>query len=135
MDNYIFLTDEGYTYQPNSETDMADVENLQVIGVSNGENEKEAFYNLMSQNRDLMKTSFDKIFCYKLSTNYKDSYSKFSIKDDYDIKIYEHKETNRLINKIKEDMDLDINEIHRVLNAIFNMVNSKFSIAEDRAEV
>ncbi|WP_267901292.1 hypothetical protein [Clostridium tagluense] len=41
-----------------------------------------------------MKTSFDKIFCYKLSTNYKNSYSEFSIKDDYDIKIYEHKETN-----------------------------------------
>ncbi|GCD11627.1 hypothetical protein Ctaglu_32500 [Clostridium tagluense] len=67
---------------------------LHVIGVSNGENEKEAFYNLMSQNGNLMKTSFDKIFCYKLSTNYKNSYSEFSIKDDYDIKIYEHKETN-----------------------------------------
>ncbi|MGH4138228.1 hypothetical protein [Clostridium sp.] len=33
MDNYIFLTDEGYTFMPNSESDMPDVENLQVIGV------------------------------------------------------------------------------------------------------
>jgi hypothetical protein len=131
MDNYIFLTDEGYTFQPNSESDVPDIENLQVIGISNGENEKEAFYNLMSQRRYLISTTFDKIFGYKLSSNYKDSYSEFSIKDDYDSEIYKHKEANRLISKIREDMDLDINESHWVLNAIFNMVNSKFSIAED----
>lgn len=106
MDNYIFLTDEGYTFEPNSESDVPDIENLQVIGISNGENEKEAFYNLMSQRKYLMSTTFDKIFCYKLSNNYKDSYLEFSIKDDYDIEIYKHEEGNRLISKIKEDMDL-----------------------------
>lgn len=131
MDNYIFLTDEGYTFMPNSESDVPNIENLQVIGISNGENEKEAFYDLMSQSENLMETSFDKIFCYKLSNNYKESYLEFSIKDDYDIKLYKHKETNRLIDKIKEDMDLDITESHMVLNAIFNMVNNKFSIAYD----
>jgi len=86
MDNYIFLTDEGYTFMPNSESDVPNIENLQVIGISNGENEKEAFYNLMCQSENLVEISFDKIFCYKLSNNYKDSYLEFSIKDDYDIK-------------------------------------------------
>jgi len=52
MNNYIFLTDEGYTFQPNSESD---IENLQVIGICNGENEKEAFYNLMNQRGKLQK--------------------------------------------------------------------------------
>lgn len=131
MDNYIFLTDEGYTFQPDSESDVPDIENLQVIGISNGENEKEAFYNLMGQRGYLISTTFDKIFCYKLCSNYKDSCLEFSIKDDYDIKVYNHKETNRLISKIREDMDLDITESHMVLKSIFNMVNSKFSIAED----
>ena len=111
MDNYIFLTDEGYTYMPNSESDVPDINNLQVIGISNGENEKDAFYNLMSQSENLMETSFDKIFCYKLSNNYMDSYSEFSIKENYDIKLYKHKETNSLISKIKEDKDFAINEI------------------------
>jgi hypothetical protein len=32
MGSYIFLTDEGYTYQPNSDSDMLDIENLQVKG-------------------------------------------------------------------------------------------------------
>jgi len=132
MDNYIFLSDEGYTFQPNSESDVPDIENLQVVGISNGENEKEAFYTLMGQRGYLMSTTFDKIFCYKLSSNYEDSYLEFSIKDDYDIEIYKHhEETSRLVSKLKEDMDLDIDESHGVLKAIFNMVNRKFSIAED----
>ncbi|MGH4120863.1 hypothetical protein [Clostridium sp.] len=48
MDNYIFLTDEGYTFMTNSESDVPDIENLQVIGISNGNNEKEAFYKTMN---------------------------------------------------------------------------------------
>lgn len=79
MNNYIFLTDEGYTYQPYSESDIPDIENLQVIGIASGENEREAFYNLMSRKRYLLQTTFDHIFCYKLSSDYKDSYSEFSI--------------------------------------------------------
>jgi hypothetical protein len=31
MDNYIFLTDEGYTFQPDSESDVPDIENLLAI--------------------------------------------------------------------------------------------------------
>lgn len=39
MDNYILLTNEGYTFETNSESDVPDIENLQVLGISNGENE------------------------------------------------------------------------------------------------
>ncbi|MCY6482993.1 hypothetical protein OW763_01325 [Clostridium aestuarii] len=83
MENYIFLTDEGYTYQPNSECDVPDIENLQVIGIAYGENKKQAFYNLINESKYLLETSFDKIFCYKLTRNYKDSYCEFSMKHDY----------------------------------------------------
>ena len=78
MDNYIFLTDEGYTFQPNSESDVPDIENLQVIGIANGDNEKQTFYNLMNQREYLIITTFDKIFCYELSSNYQDSFLEFS---------------------------------------------------------
>lgn len=45
MSNYIFLTNEGYTYQPKLDSDMPDIENLQVIGISRGKDAKEAFCN------------------------------------------------------------------------------------------
>lgn len=77
--NYIFLTDEGYTYQPKSESDVPDIENLQAIGITHGESPKQAFYNLIRERKYLLETSFDKIFCYKLSSNYKDSYCEFSM--------------------------------------------------------
>lgn len=131
MDNYIFLTDEGYTYQPNSESDMPDIENLQVIGISNGENETEAFYNLMSRRKYLLETTFDKIFGYRLSSDYKNSYVEFSIKDDYDIKKYKYDDANFLLTQIKENMDLDINESHMVFNALFDITQNNFSIVKD----
>lgn len=56
MHNYIFLTHEGYTYQPNSNSDAPDIENLQVIGVADGENEQDAFYNLMNERNYLLST-------------------------------------------------------------------------------
>ncbi|GAA0756948.1 hypothetical protein [Clostridium sartagoforme] len=49
MYNYIFLTAEGCTYQAKSNSDIPDIENLQVIGISKGENSQEAFYNLMNE--------------------------------------------------------------------------------------
>jgi hypothetical protein len=131
MGSYIFLTDEGYTYQANSESDMPDIENLQVIGISDGENAKEAFYNLMSSRKYLMKTTFDKIFCYKLAKDYKKSYEEFSIKYDYGIEKYNYDEVSFLLTKIKEDMDLDINDRHRVFNAIFDISEKNFLIVKD----
>lgn len=36
MNNYLFLTNEGYTYQPDSESIEPDCENSQLIGISPG---------------------------------------------------------------------------------------------------
>lgn len=33
---YIFITFEGFTFQPYSESDVPDIENMQVIGFSEG---------------------------------------------------------------------------------------------------
>ncbi|EOR21057.1 hypothetical protein A500_14763 [Clostridium sartagoforme AAU1] len=83
MYNYIFLTAEGCTYQAKSNSDIPDIENLQVIGISKGENSQEAFYNLMNEQEYLIENTFDNIFCYKLSDNYEDSYQEFRIKNKF----------------------------------------------------
>mgnify|MGYP000844850506 FL=1 len=77
--NYIFLTDEGYTFQPNSYTNEPDIENLQVIGISCGETQKKAFENLLKENPYLLKTSFNKVICYKLDNDYKEDIGCFFI--------------------------------------------------------
>ena len=80
MDNFIFLTDEGYTFQPNSDSEMYDIENMQVIGFSRGLTADDAFTNLLNAHSYLRATSFENIFCYKLDKHYeetrKDSYLK-----------------------------------------------------------
>ena len=40
MNNYIFLTNEGYTYQPDSESIEPDCENAQLIGIAAGNTEE-----------------------------------------------------------------------------------------------
>ncbi|MGL5354814.1 MAG: hypothetical protein ACRDA5_16100 [Clostridium sp.] len=129
MNSYIFLTEEGYTYQPNSECQIPDIENLQVIGISKGENESEAFYNLMEKREYLMETTFDEIFCYKLGDDYKNSYNEFSIKTEYNSKRYNHDETRFILKKIREGMDTDIVTSHRIYNAIFDISRENYSIA------
>lgn len=54
MKNYIFLTVEGFTYQPGSESIEPDIENLQVIGFSKGEDSENAFENLVDENQYLL---------------------------------------------------------------------------------
>ena len=69
MNKYIFITDEGYTYQPNSNSLEPDCENAQVLGIAAGENENDAFKNLLEQNGYLKDSSFNEIYCYKLSSD------------------------------------------------------------------
>jgi hypothetical protein len=64
MPNYIFLTDEVYTFQPNSEAKTPDIENLQVIGFASGFSASEAYNNLLTSHAYLKETTFDHIFCY-----------------------------------------------------------------------
>ncbi len=80
MSSYIFLTNEGYTYQPNSNSIEPDCENAQLIGISNGENQQEAFENLIKERENLKKFNFDEIYCYKLDENFKKSKKYYYIK-------------------------------------------------------
>jgi len=77
MKSYIFLTSEGYTYQPHLESAEPDIDNLQVIGISEGNNSHMAFENLIKNNEYLLETTFDEIFCYELSMNFRDSVDFF----------------------------------------------------------
>jgi len=69
MKNYIFITCEGYTFQPFSVADLPDIENHQVVGFSSGENKQAAFKNLINENRYLLDTTFDELICLELGNN------------------------------------------------------------------
>ncbi|MDP2681675.1 MAG: hypothetical protein Q8P28_02555 [Deltaproteobacteria bacterium] len=75
MKSYIFITAEGFTHQPNSESPEPDIENCQVIGFAEGNSPEEAFDNLIEENNYLLETNFDEIICFEL--RHKD-YHKFS---------------------------------------------------------
>ena len=79
MNYYIFLTYEGSTYQPNSKSIELDCANTQVIGISSGNNEDEAFENLKRENEYLFEMSFNEVYCYKLESNKIIKY--FNLKD------------------------------------------------------
>lgn len=66
MNSYIFITFEGFTYQPGSEAVEPDIENCQVIGFAQGKDEQETFDNLVRENPYLLDTSFDEIICMEL---------------------------------------------------------------------
>jgi len=66
MKNYIFITEEGFTYQPNSVSPEPDIENCQVIGFAKGNNEDEAFINLTKENEYLLNTNFNEIICMEI---------------------------------------------------------------------
>ena len=64
--DFIFITFEGYTFQPNNESDIPDIENMQVIGFSKGLNSKEAFENLKIKSSYLKETNFNEIISMEL---------------------------------------------------------------------
>jgi len=66
MKSYIFITTEGYTFQPNSESPEPDIENCQVVGFAKGLYEQQAFENLIKENTNLLGTTFDELICIEL---------------------------------------------------------------------
>jgi len=70
MSHYIFLTAEGSTSQPIVNGIETYIENLQVIGISEGMNSDEAFSSLVNENIYLTETSFNEIFAYELSKDF-----------------------------------------------------------------
>jgi hypothetical protein len=74
MNNYIFITNEGVTYQPDNTSFEPDIENCQVIGFAKGNNEEAAFKNLKKDNKYLLDTNFNEITCIELKNE--DCYQK-----------------------------------------------------------
>ena len=80
MNSYIFITREGYTYQPNSHSIEPDIKNCQVIGLAKGSDTAEALKNLLYENGYLLDTTFDELICYQLrDTNYHRTSTHFSL--------------------------------------------------------
>lgn len=75
MKSYIFITSEGFAFQPQSESCEPDIENCQVVGFSVGKDLEEAFDNLILENEYLLETNFDEIIGYELRY---ENYHKFS---------------------------------------------------------
>lgn len=82
MNRYIVLTTEGYTYQPNSESIEPDCDNAQLIGIVEGENQKEAFKNLLEKYDYLKTSNFEEVYCYQLNDNYEDTRESFIIEKE-----------------------------------------------------
>lgn len=61
-----FLTTEGFTYQPNSESIESDYDNAQLIGIFQGENQKKAFKNLLEKYDYLKTSNFEEAYWYQL---------------------------------------------------------------------
>ena len=59
--SFIFYTTEGYTFQPNSESDMPDVENCQVLGWGKGSTAKKAFNDFKKESSWLENLRFNAV--------------------------------------------------------------------------
>ena len=68
MKHFIFLTQEGLTKTPNN----TDVENLQVLGISKGDNKTEAFENFVKENEYLIHTDFNEVIAMELANEKQD---------------------------------------------------------------
>ncbi len=79
MNKYIFLTTEGYTYQPNSESIEPDRENAQLMGIVEGMNQNDAFKNLLEKYKCLKESNFKEVYCYQLNDDYENTRKSFII--------------------------------------------------------
>jgi len=62
MRYFIFLTQEGFTTTPTNNN----IENLQVLGIAKGKNKKQAFENLIKENKYLLTAGYDDVICLEL---------------------------------------------------------------------
>ena len=84
MKQYIFVSSEGYTYQPDSVSNISDIENLQVIGFGKGLSSNEAFNNMLLDDKHIQETNFNEVHCYRLISDKIEGF--FCIKDIESIK-------------------------------------------------
>ena len=64
MPPFIFITQEGLTTAPNHE----DIENLQFLGITNGENSREAFENLLKENEWIRESDYTEVQGFELKS-------------------------------------------------------------------
>ena len=64
MPPFIFITQEGLTQEPNHE----DIENLQVLGITNGETSRQAFENLLEENDWIRDSDYTEVQAYELKS-------------------------------------------------------------------
>ena len=83
MKFYIYITKEGYTSQPNNNNSEPDIDNCQVIGFSKGNNENEAFKDLIKENKHLLNTSFNELRCIELKNKDYANKSKYVYLNEY----------------------------------------------------
>ncbi len=81
MKSYIFITAEGYTFQPESTSIEPDIENCQVVGFAKGKDPKQAFQNMIQENKNLLETTFDELICYELKNLDRDEKSYFYLNE------------------------------------------------------
>jgi hypothetical protein len=82
MGAYIFITTEGFTYQPGSKAAEPDIENCQVLGFAKADDEDAAFKALLEENSYLLETSFDEVVCLGLKDeDYRERKRYFYLKD------------------------------------------------------
>ncbi len=67
MNSYIFITTEGCTFQPQSDSIEPDIENCQVVGFAKGKNPQDAFEYLINENDYLLETTFDELISLQLA--------------------------------------------------------------------
>ena len=67
--SYIFITTEGFTYQPGSEAASPDIENMQVLGFGEGITAKLALNDMLFKNKYLRKTNFNEVIAILLKGN------------------------------------------------------------------
>lgn len=83
MKTYIFITQEGVTYQPKSLSPEADIENCQVVGFAKGDDENKALQHLLKENEYLLDTNFNEIICMELKNEDYYNKSKYFCLNEY----------------------------------------------------
>ena len=79
MNTYVFLTDEEYTFQPETEAEPVEIENLQVIGFAKGTDGISAYQNLLAEKPELQETKFERIFCYQMDKEFEGSRKGYNL--------------------------------------------------------
>ncbi len=76
---YVFVTDEGFTHEPGSESAEPEVENLQVLGIAFGGSAQTAFRRLLAEQPWIATSTFSRAFCWKLAPGFRNSIQEFQI--------------------------------------------------------